>query len=349
MERTFSETTLAPGAALGFVRIEGGTFSMGDGEGNAAPVRSVTVSGFSMCKHLVTQREWYAMMGNNPSKFKGDDLPVESVIWQAAIEYANKLSQKEGLVPAYTMNGNDIIWDRSANGYRLSTEAEWEYAARGGNGSPEDFKYSGSDDVDKVAWYGKNSAGSTQPVGQKAPNTLGLYDMSGNVWEWCWDKYAGKYPSLAETDPTGATSSPFRVLRGGGWSDSARHVRCASRVRGLTSYQFSNRGFRLVRSLLGDSTSTVLDDAANFVEAVHQREACIECGATFFSSDSMFCWNCGAKYLEDAAMFCSRCGVERKVPESKDKQTSIAMFCNECGRPFDSNDSNFCNECGTKR
>ncbi|MDR2923307.1 MAG: formylglycine-generating enzyme family protein, partial [Treponema sp.] len=192
-----------------FVRVEGGTFQMGSNSGNddEKPVHTVTVKSFSIGKYEVTQKEWYEVMGSNPSYFKGDNRPVECVSWYDAVEYCNKRSEKEGLTPAYTIdksgkdpnntNGDDDIkWlvrrNRNANGYRLPTEAEWEYAARGGNGSPGNYTYSGSNTAGEVAWYSSNSGGSTHDVGTRAANNLGIHDMSGNVYEWCWDWY-GSY------------------------------------------------------------------------------------------------------------------------------------------------------------
>jgi len=266
--RGFSDgsTTDAP---PGFTCVEGGAFIMGSTEGtpgsndNERPVRSVTVSGFWMGACPVTQAQWREVMGNNPSYFKDDDHPVENVCWLDAVEYANKRSLREGFEPAYGICGDiralaklkfrkssNVTWNRKANGYRLPMEAEWEYAARGGRGSPGNHEYSGSDDADEVAWYDSNSGGSTQPVRKKAPNALGLYDMSGNVWEWCWDRYADKYPSAAETDPAGASSGYLRVLRGGSsWVISAEYVRCSFRRRSGPSDMGNDIGFRLVRPL----------------------------------------------------------------------------------------------------
>jgi len=153
---------------------------------------------------------------------------VEMVSWYDAVAYANKLSQKDGLRPAYTISGTSVNWDRSANGWRLPTEAEWEYAARGGQSS-RGYPYAGGNDPDAVAWYTKttNDKG-TKPVGTKMANELGLYDLSGNVWEWCWD-WKAAYTSRAQTDPSGAASGSRRVYRGGSWGIDASNLRSAIR------------------------------------------------------------------------------------------------------------------------
>jgi formylglycine-generating enzyme required for sulfatase activity len=230
------------------VRVEGGTFQMGSNvHDSEKPIRAVTVKGFYMGKYPVTQKEWFEVMGTNPSYFKGDNLPVEPVSWLDAVEYCNRRSIKEGLTPAYSGSGNNITCNWNANGYRLPTEAEWEYAAKGGNRDPIVYEYSGSNSVDSVAWYTSNSGGGTRPVGTKAPNSLGLYDMSGNVWEWCWDWY-GSYPAGAQTDPQGASSGSLRVRRGGGGRSSAQGVRSAVRGSYAPSDRFNFLGFRLVRN-----------------------------------------------------------------------------------------------------
>ncbi|MHB2148652.1 SUMF1/EgtB/PvdO family nonheme iron enzyme [Calditrichota bacterium LG25] len=247
----FQEITVKP-PVVEMVYVPGGTFTMGDtwgdGDSDERPTHSVTVNSFYMGKYEVTQAQYQEIMGNNPSYFQGDNRPVEQVIWYDAVEFCNKLSEREGLEPCYTINGTDVTCDFTKNGYRLPTEAEWEYAAKGGaNGN--DTKYSGSDNVDDVAWYAGNSGGHTHEVGTKQPNELGLYDMSGNVWEWCWDWYASDYYSNSPQDnPKGPDSGTYRVLRGGSWNGIAIYVRVA-----LRSYNYPNGtnngiGFRILRT-----------------------------------------------------------------------------------------------------
>jgi formylglycine-generating enzyme required for sulfatase activity len=233
----------------GFVRVEGGTFMMGsplpeeEREDNETP-HKVTVTSFYMGKYEVTQEEWVAVMGTNPSNFKGDNLPVEQVRWYDAIKYCNKRSVKEGLTPAYRGSGKGVTWN--GNGYRLPTEAEWEYAARGGNlGDFLVYRYASNEDV--VTWYNGNSGEKTHPVGTKQPNGLGIYDMSGSVYEWCWD-WSGDYPSSPQTDPRGASSGSYRVARGG--SFNGQNPRSVWRSYSTPSNRADNLGFRLVRSYL---------------------------------------------------------------------------------------------------
>jgi sulfatase modifying factor 1 len=166
------------------------------------------------------------------------------VSWFDAVHFTNKLSELEGLDPAYTIKGTDVSCNWNAKGYRLPTEAEWEYSARGG----ESFKYAGSSNVDEVAWYGGNSGRETHPVGQRKPNGFGLYDMSGNVWEWVWDWY-GAYSSVSQSDPTGVSTGSNRVLRGGAWSRSLYGMRASNRNRSSPTYRNNSFGFRLVLPL----------------------------------------------------------------------------------------------------
>jgi len=233
------------------VRVEGGTFQMGTASGgnnDERPVYVVTIKTFYMGKYEVTQKEWKEVMGNNPSYFKGDNLPVENVSWLDAIEYCNKRSQMEGFTPVYRGSGNNITCDWNANGYRLPTEAEWEFAAKGGKNNST-VEYSGSNNVGAVSWYSDNSGNKTHQVGTKEPNSLGLYDMSGNVFEWCWDWY-GNYSSSAQIDPKGPVSGVSRVIRGGGWGNAATGVRSAYRFDGTPSFRSGSVGLRLVRSSL---------------------------------------------------------------------------------------------------
>ena len=167
-------------------------------------------------------------MGSNPSKFKGDDLPVEQVSWNDCQEFISKLN---------SMTGRRL---------RLPTEAEWEYAARGGKKS-RGYQYSGSSNISDVVWYWENSAEKTHPVGMKQANELGIYDMSGNVYEWCQDR-CGSYVSSSQTNPTGAVSGSRRVGRGGSWGDIARFCRSSFRNGGTPDYRNCCFGFRLVLS-----------------------------------------------------------------------------------------------------
>lgn len=184
------------------ITVEGGTFMMGSNDCSwTQPIHSVTLSTFKIAKYEITQKLWLAVMGTNPSKFTGDeDRPVEWVNWNDVQQFITKLNQLTG------------------KNYRLPTEAEWEYAARGGNKS-KGYKYAGSNNIDEVAWYWNNSVFTTHAVGNKAPNELGIYDMSGNVDEWCNDWYSD-YSADAVTNPQGPSSGDNRVLRGGSWGNS---------------------------------------------------------------------------------------------------------------------------------
>ena len=264
-----SGTVSRGGVPEGFVLVEGGTFTMGipsnepDWFDHEGPQHQVTVKSFYMARHEVTQREWQEIMGTTvtqqrnmaqqaandsgwPLHGEGDNYPMYYVSWYEAIEYCNKRSVKEGLTQAYRGSGNSITCDWNANGYRLPTEAEWEYAAKGGNKNFLTYLYSGSNSAGAVAWYDGNSGSTTHPVGTKAPNDLGLYDMSGNVWEWCWDWY-GNYSGGEQTNPTGAVSGADRVMRGGSWDADARRLRSAYRSSSTPTNRYSDIGFRLVR------------------------------------------------------------------------------------------------------
>ena len=233
------------------VWVEGGSFQMGsnNGDSDEKPVHQVTVSSFWIGKYEVTQNKWQEVMGSNPSNWKGDNLPVEQISWNDAVDYCNKRSIKEGLTPCYSGSGDNISCDWNANGYRLPTEAEWEYAARGGVKS-KGYTYSGSNDLGSVAWYDGNSGNQTHSVGGKAANELGIFDMSGNVWEWCWDWYdSGYYAKSPGPDPRGAGSGSYRGLRGGSWGSNDDYCRVADRVYNSPGYGSSYYGLRLARAV----------------------------------------------------------------------------------------------------
>ena len=245
-----------------FVLVEGGTFLMGidKGEKYERPAHKVTVDSFYMCKHEVTQAEYKSVMGEHRDLYEGDNRPVASVTWNEAVEYCNALSIKAGLVPCYKNGGRGgYTCDFSSDGYRLPTEAEWEYAARGGNKGRGTF-YSGSNNADKVAWHSIDGfkiykepsvkIEGTHNVMTKSPNELGLYDMSGNVWEWCWDwcKDYSVWLSRNPTGPTGNTWDDGKALRGGGYYGDAESCRVTNRERCNPLFGREWLGFRVVRS-----------------------------------------------------------------------------------------------------
>ena len=216
------------------VYVEGGTFTMGatseqgsEAESDEKPAHQVTLSSFSIGKYEVTQEEWEAVMGSNPSSFKGMKLPVEQVSWNDCQDFIRKLNQLTG------------------KHFRLPTEAEWEYAARGGSKS-RGYKYAGGNDIGSVAWYYGYSGSKTHEVGQKQPNELGLYDMSGNVHEWCQDWY-GSYSGTSQTNPTGSSSGSIRVIRGGSWFFNARNCRVSNRNDYSPDSRDGNLGLRLAQ------------------------------------------------------------------------------------------------------
>jgi formylglycine-generating enzyme len=263
----------------GFVLVKGGTFR--NAKSNFYG-KDVTVSDFFISRYPVTQKEWTEVMGSNPSKFAGDRLPVEMVTWYDCIEYCNRRSLKEGLQPYYNVDKvrrdpnnrpdpqfgdlDPVKWtvttNPGANGYRLPTEAEWEYAAGGGQLS-QSYTYSGSNEIDEVAWYWRNSGDQelsgfwswpalqqnhnrTQPVGSKKPNELGLYDMSGNVREWCWDWYGDLKTNTK--DPQGSESGYRRVWRGGGWMGADFCAETSFRGSLAANGAGPDQGFRVCRN-----------------------------------------------------------------------------------------------------
>ena len=278
------------------VFVQGGTFQMGDhfSEGNSdeIPLHSVTVSDFYMGETEVTQKEWSDIMGSNPASGfgVGDNYPVYNVSWYAIMVYCNKRSIEEDITPCYTINSStnpddwgviptssDSMWnaaecDWSVEGYRMPTEAEWEYAARGGlsgqrfpngatishstNGDTQSNYYGSNSytyDVSPTAGFHPDYNVSTSPVGSFPPNGYGIYDMSGNLWEWCWDWHDSGYYTTCNnlgsvTDPLGPSGGSNRVLRGGYWTDNAYVCRVTYRSIGAPDGSYSNMGFRVVRT-----------------------------------------------------------------------------------------------------
>jgi formylglycine-generating enzyme required for sulfatase activity len=233
------------------VLVQAGTFTMGSPaseseRGNDETQHQVTISrSFYLGKYPVTQLEYRKVLKTNPSEFKGGNLPVETVTWYDAVKYCNARSRKEGLSPAYTVNGETISWNRNASGYRLPTEAEWEYACRAGTTTRYYTGNSADAAFKAAAWYDENSRNKTHPVGEKSPNAWGICDMMGNVWEWCWDWY-GDYASGAQTNPAGAASGSGRVFRGGSWYNSASICAVALRDYNYPYYRYFSIGFRVV-------------------------------------------------------------------------------------------------------
>jgi formylglycine-generating enzyme len=255
--RVWSFTTSEETNYGDFIFVQGGTFNNGTSD--------VTVSSFYIGQYEVTQSEYQAVMGTNPAYFPGvTNGPVEWITWFDAIEYSNRRSIAEGITPCYSYsdygtnpddwpagwnssNGNhtNVTCNWTADGYRLPTEAEWHFAALGGN-QTHNYTYSGSNNIDEVAWYFDNSGSTTHTVGTKAANELGTYDMSGNVWEWVWDIY-GSYPGGSQTNPHGAVSGVYRVRRGGCWSNYAYYCTVSNRYGNYATNTNFNIGFRLCR------------------------------------------------------------------------------------------------------
>jgi formylglycine-generating enzyme required for sulfatase activity len=223
------------------VEISPGTFTMGD---NKTGQVEVTISrSFFMDTYPVTQALYQEIMNKNPSRFRGDDLPVEKVSWFDAIDFCNELSMQSGLGRVYEVKGKKVKIHYERDGYRLPTEAEWEYACRGKTPSERYGK------LDAIAWYSKNSGHQTQGVGQKSPNEYGLFDMLGNVWEWCNDYWYPKYPEGSQEDPIGPDDGFDHILRGGSWASFDNIIRSAHRGRQDHYIRDDDKGFRIVRSL----------------------------------------------------------------------------------------------------
>jgi formylglycine-generating enzyme required for sulfatase activity len=244
------------------VLITAGSFQMGNtgnfsGEmdGNSEIVHTVTITkSFYIGKYELTQAQWNSLIDNNPSQFKGDNLPVEMVSFLDAVDFCNKLSEKYGLTKCYTINGINVSCNWSANGWRLPTEAEWEYACKAGtttdfyNGSLTHEKCSPIDtNLDKIGWYCGNYNSKTHPVGLNLPNAFGLYDMCGNVWEWCWDR-PWNYGTTSVTDPKGDLNGVERAKCGGAYNFGAAYCRSAASISWTLNDRGNNAGFRICRN-----------------------------------------------------------------------------------------------------
>lgn len=249
------------------VEVPGSKFEIGDtagvGRNDERPIHKVELNSFLVCRTPVTQKLWNLVMDDNPSNFQGFELPVEHISWYDAIEFCNKLSIMADLMPYYiidkdqadpsNLNKNDgkkwlVECNPKADGYRLLTEAEWEFSARGGSNSNY-YNYAGSEHVGNVAWIKDNSSFKTHPVGQKKPNEIGLYDMSGNIWEWCWDWY-DDYSETELENPQGAEQGIYKVIRGGSWADNKNYQRVASRGKENPSGKYSSIGLRIARNIV---------------------------------------------------------------------------------------------------
>lgn len=253
------------------ILVQGGSFEMGCDarEDDENPLHTVTLSSFYIGTYQVTQKEYQALMLENPSFFKNNDkhenFPVETVGWFDAIKYCNAKSKKEGLPIAYKEKTGDLLNAKGkittditkVKGYRLPTESEWEYAAKEGNinlGKPNQkyYTYSGSNNPSEVAWYSTGewgSLGSTKEVGQKKPNKLGIYDMSGNVWEWC-DWYDEKYYSKnTKLNPINTEKVVYKVLRGGSWVFFYNDLVTTKRLQYLPIKKLNDLGFRIAKSI----------------------------------------------------------------------------------------------------
>jgi formylglycine-generating enzyme required for sulfatase activity len=262
MEKTNVTRTDVPGPEM--INIPGGTFMMGvppsekGAKSLEGPVHKVTLNPFRMGKFTVTQKEFVSVMGFNPNGIYVPDYPMDYISWYDAIHYCNALSSLQGLKPVYAEKDKDVTWDRGANGYRLPTEAEWEYACRAGTTTPYYVNLKPEQISKLLFFYGNYDVGIVEKtvglitvVGHYPPNPWNLYDMMGNVFEWCWDWWKDGYPSADQDNPVGPDSGTIfngRVLRGGAWFLPEIYLRSGRRDNGAVDIRFKGNGIRLVRN-----------------------------------------------------------------------------------------------------
>jgi sulfatase modifying factor 1 len=248
----------APIDTAKFALVEGGSFNMGTDhpvEAHEGPVHKVSLRSFYLGKTEVTYDDFDrftsavkrdSVVTDFPTRRKTQ--PVFMVTWLDAVTYCNWLSEQEKLSKCYVINGESVSYLDTAKGYRLPTEAEWEYAARGGD-KAHDYNYAGSNDINAVGWYKANSSDGSKPVKGKAPNELGLFDMTGNLWEWCWDVYDGSYYKISpEDNPKGPDAGPYRVMRGGAWYNETNYARVFTRQDHYPTFKQNSVGFRVART-----------------------------------------------------------------------------------------------------
>ena len=315
-----------------YILIKGDTFQMGSPENE--PERSsdevqhnVTVGNFYMSKTEVSQKEYQEIMGVNPSATKGDALPVTNITWYDAVQYCNKLSQKEGLTPCYTISGTTVTWKKAANGYRLPTEAEWEYAARANTSTPFNFgDYVHNSDANCYNAYGYNNDASgnwvngsgaylrkTVAVDQYAANDYGLYNMHGNVAEWVWDWYS-EYDFQKSADPTGSESGNAKIVRGGGWNDHPKHIRSAYRGAQPADVGLYSIGIRPVRNA---------GKAAGEIKSVYSTKAEQKTGKTLIVYFSQTGNTEGLANLIHEMSSADIVRLERKIPYSSSSNGAV--------------------------
>jgi formylglycine-generating enzyme len=244
------------------VRVEGGTYKMGSkdsdktADNDEQKEHDVTIKTFEISKFEVTVWEWKQYTKTNKLKMPlkpewgwQDNYPINGITWEEAISYCNWLSKKEKLQPVYSKQGPNYVCNFKANGYRLPTEAEWEFAAKGGIKS-KGYKFSGGNNANEVAWHKAISKNSPHTVGTKLPNELGIYDMSGNVWEWCWDWYNKDYYKIEKGDnPKGPEMGERRTVRGGSWDSQVNYLRPANRISTPPNKTHEFYGFRVARTI----------------------------------------------------------------------------------------------------